>query len=754
MRYIKLNDYGKFKNKVFEISPFTVFYGKNESGKTTLFDALFEQICAASAKRGGIWTRLNERYGINRDAASDYDGYNEDAERFMALFAIRSGNISIESDKKTFAEEAAKKLFSSGIDVNKIYQELEKRSNPSKNSVEYKKQIQRLKEIDEIKNKLHIVQQTEKEAIEQRNTILANTNDLKEYENKLKKITEDLALKDKEIAGLKQESEFINAKVFRSLVSEYVSKKAVSEKYHLISQNKIKEYDSLTRAAEEVKIRFDKQSEECQKIINRISELDKIIPEEEKNKNDAELLEGAAKLFISEAEKLLLIREENNKFKESSPIHLIFSWLIAIVGIGVAIIYGSANAKYYWLIPAAIVAALWYKKNHVIRRDYEAEKKRENGGLQNIITRWGERFDKNLLKINTVEKLIAILNGFRDKAVLARKHYADILSEREQSTYLLTDNENKKLGLELEYTTKRGMYESWLSGNKCASRDEYIQKANEKQNADIFLAQNKNKIDELIFSESCAGVEALLSLLDNRVKESESKYIDSRLMADMNKIIANAEKTKHEIFEKMRLAESEIKNLSINKAKRETEFKNVFDKIPQEIANLRNQAEKIQSEINQEENTKKSARLAAKIFSEMSSEYGSSFEILSNKTKFYLNKIIPNAELSLSGLSDEEIKITDSSGSLRYAEHLSSGTKDCFMLSARLVMAKESFADKGKIMIFDEPFLKMDNNRIQQAVKLVYDFYKETNCQIVFLTKEDFVLNIFKTFSDIKIVNL
>ena len=54
MQKLSIKKYGCFTDKEFELSPVTVFFGGNESGKTTIFDA----ICFAL---------FGEASGINRD---------------------------------------------------------------------------------------------------------------------------------------------------------------------------------------------------------------------------------------------------------------------------------------------------------------------------------------------------------------------------------------------------------------------------------------------------------------------------------------------------------------------------------------------------------------------------------------------------------------------------------------------------------------------------------------------------------------
>jgi DNA sulfur modification protein DndD len=41
---LKLNSFGLFRNQSFELGQITIFFGKNESGKTTIFDAIVSSL--------------------------------------------------------------------------------------------------------------------------------------------------------------------------------------------------------------------------------------------------------------------------------------------------------------------------------------------------------------------------------------------------------------------------------------------------------------------------------------------------------------------------------------------------------------------------------------------------------------------------------------------------------------------------------------------------------------------------------------
>jgi len=64
---------------------------------------------------------------------------------------------------------------------------------------------------------------------------------------------------------------------------------------------------------------------------------------------------------------------------------------------------------------------------------------------------------------------------------------------------------------------------------------------------------------------------------------------------------------------------------------------------------------------------------------------------------------------------------------------LSEGTKDTIGLAFRLAMLEHLFPNGGGLVVFDDPFTEMDENRTKQACKLVQKFADAGN-QVIFVT--------------------
>ncbi len=127
---LRLDRFGAFEGCELEFAAVTLFVGPNESGKTTIVDALCEVLCKPRSNRIA-GKRLALRYGSDRLASAAYDGdpmtVPEDA--FGDLFAIRSGDLTLDVRPGASWVEALKTdLFTAGLDPKRLHAVLARRA--------------------------------------------------------------------------------------------------------------------------------------------------------------------------------------------------------------------------------------------------------------------------------------------------------------------------------------------------------------------------------------------------------------------------------------------------------------------------------------------------------------------------------------------------------------------------------------------------------------------------------------------------
>ena len=95
--------------------------------------------------------------------------------------------------------------------------------------------------------------------------------------------------------------------------------------------------------------------------------------------------------------------------------------------------------------------------------------------------------------------------------------------------------------------------------------------------------------------------------------------------------------------------------------------------------------------------------------------------------------VITDGRISLKSMDENmDVNIQSGNNHMTY-EILSEGTKDTIALAFRLAILEHLFPDGGGLVVFDDPFTDMDESRTRQACKLVQRFADAGN-QVIFVT--------------------
>ncbi len=153
IRELKIRSFGRFKNTSFSMDRITLFHGRNESGKTTIFDAIFTELCKPKAtKKQG--RRIRKRYGDYTEVEVIFSGQpvTIDEDEFLNLYAVHSGNMNLDlKSNSSWTEKIKADLFTGGIDPAKISRELANLASTS-NTLKHNK------ELNSLNNKQKVIQ--------------------------------------------------------------------------------------------------------------------------------------------------------------------------------------------------------------------------------------------------------------------------------------------------------------------------------------------------------------------------------------------------------------------------------------------------------------------------------------------------------------------------------------------------------------------------------------------------------------------
>ena len=746
MQKLIIKKYGRFSDRVFEFAPVTVFFGGNESGKTTVFDAIFEQLCSAAPKNSSVWRRLAMRYGeaSERLASADVSVPYDSGEEFLSLFSVRSSDISLEAGKDSWTETAGRNLFFQGLDVQKISSGLMKSANPRQNSNDAKefKALEACLRQAEAELEQRLMQ--EKNAIGQKKQLEVLDKALASLEEEAAKLRAIREQQSEQISELKKKRNLFRSVEQRKMLSSYVAKLKLCDENPLVSPEGVQEYDKLVAARDEAKAKYDAAQAVIKQKEQHLEEVTKSLPEQEKKRKEAEMLEGASNTFKPEVEKIFEQRAKNDTFKETPFIFSLVAPVLAILGFAAAWIFHAKTMVAWLLFPAGIFLGWMFHSSYVRRRNRTAEKEAEQAVINKITHTWGERFDTKYIQGLSPEQMIAKFDELIASAKKERENHIAMLKDHEQSQMAITDAHTQSIGVQISYDTLKTSTEAWLADKGCKDRDSYLRLVEQKKAAMQAVMADKDKVEALMNEESCMTPEALLAVIDSRVKSlPESGFAAAdwhKIEMSLSDLEAKADETSRLLHEK----EEEIRMASVDKVRNDSEFENSFSSIPDSIAALRKKISGLKDELKEIETRRQASGLAAEVMAGMSSDAAAKFRELARKAAGILAGIVPGAEVEISELSLSGIKMKDSGGTFRDPSQLSSGTRDCLMLAMRLCLAADAFGNRDKIILLDDPFLNLDSARMEKALTILRHFQNAYGCQLVFFTKEESLLRMLE----------
>lgn len=224
-----LSRFGRFKQAQFPLDKITVFLGNNESGKTTLFDAL----CDCLSSPGGqtrMGRYLNSRYGAERQAELEFrsEPFSIPLDLMESIHAVSSRDDGMsESLASGKRGELGKLLFCDGIDLKSIAEDFQHQSELSPKSRGGKRQKELMNRLLEVQTDVARLKDREArflrefEGLKNREILLSErAMELKQHQEERErkssalKLMGDLVLRQE---GLKEKLKGISEGLFRLL---------------------------------------------------------------------------------------------------------------------------------------------------------------------------------------------------------------------------------------------------------------------------------------------------------------------------------------------------------------------------------------------------------------------------------------------------------------------------------------------------------------------------------------------------------
>ena len=715
---LKLNNFGKFKNKSFEISNgITLFYGENESGKTTIFDSLM--ILFSESKRVSVFFKqMKSRYGNDIDIDFEPkipEHLKMHPQSYNNLYAIRQSEIIFEmsdskKDSKDWESEIKKKLFSSDIDIGKMISEIKAEySSKAQNSILYKINILENEkiEIDKILNNLY-------DKINNSTNKIDNLKEFKEniflHENILKEKIEERE-KLYSLMKSKKEAETKNIKLnLLKQINDFNKADEFLSKNIIYKDDYSKEINGRTKKIEDIKMNITF-------LKGKIEALKKSFVEE-KNKTDYDSVKKRIENGINKIED---ITKKNNK----APKIIFF---IAVVFISSFLALYFKNPLFLTIIiPAIPFMFIKENKNSKIIKD--------------IL--------ESLPELDIKETDIFI---FKD---LLNKELAKI-------EIIMTNNDNEEIenyNADLEKSLKELENENNLLNQifeklKVRDKEEYY---NIKNNYDLLLKQNEENYKKLMIEVKKLGLKNIETLEIDCIrilKELDEKGVNPNDYNEME--IKKIENNLKDLESEINILKEEINKIKNNISYIEGELNN-SENIHADIINFESKLSQIKENIINLNKRRKALKLLEEMLFSINKKNDDIFQSLSKEARILYNHItgknLSDDGIIMSGFDKDKIMVADKQNKIRNVELLSSATRDAVYIAMRLSILTK-IHQAGRLILLDDPFITFDNNRTKEALSFIKEYSKNYNIPVVIFTKDTFTRDFMSEYKDIIIYEL
>jgi DNA sulfur modification protein DndD len=731
---LNLVDFGKFKKHSFDFKPVTLFFGENEAGKSTIFDALFDIICAPKGN-SAEGKRLKNRYGEDRKAEITGDSKRISESDFLNLYAVKSGPIGLAIDNNSEAMNTVKaSLFSGGIDPRAAAASLMKTVAARGKDGLGERIKQANADISRLKSALDADYNTRKNYLWKESEIKEKDAKLREIEKKISSLEEAAAADEKALADQRLLKEEKQLSGIISLIYDYRRKNETLEKYNFYTAENLEKIKALENEDKERKNEFDSAAKSLENALGEanVKAKEKSAQENIQYRAAAEkVLADSLKDRIYPKEKLI----EKKTLVKTNKVFIALSVLCICAG---AFLFFIAPPSMRFLFPAGgiIIAAFFlilaFKKQVI---DDDSRLKAE---IESVRERWRKETNRETGE-NYEGILLALENASRD-AEFARENYRRLSEEANRAEEKMRSLMEEKQSAENRHAAAKRALNDALGSAGVRDAAGYAVLLSKKENETALLAGIGNKIQFHLREYGAASIDALEDLLTVKIKhiretvsagelgENEFKRLENRL-SEHKKNIAGLQKIK----------EGYISSVSGERG----ETNAVFGELPSKIAAEEKALAEAGIRLRELKTELRANEIAGEIFASLAEDTGRMLRSLSDEIQTVFSSFtsgggvkVRDVGLKSFSMDGNTVTATDELGAVRDLVNLSAGTRDAFILAARLILAVKS-RDGGKVpVIFDESFTALDRKRTERALKILEEFRKKTGWQIVIFTKD------------------
>ena len=735
---IRIGNFGRFSNTKFELSPTTLFVGRNESGKSTIFDIIFDGVCSpkGSTVQG---RRLRERYGEKRKASLEFDTepFAIDAEEFLNIHAIPSGNLSVAlPSERSWLDRIKADLFSGGLDPQLLISNLEALASTNRGRI-HMRILARLEAAQEaLQNDLI-------ELREERRRTLEREKNLEKGQLRLERLIEAKRESEGEIQcwedELEQQRMIRERKDCLYALERIASVRELDDRLEglsVVRNDEAEKLEALEQNIDDAGRIMERARQTRESLRSRVDDL---LNEQEAQSAGLDALAWSADL----ASQLRRSVEETPVVLKSRvryhlrPAVLVPSLMVLLAGLTATFMWWLSKGPtgLFWLPGTAGILAsiagflVSLKKTSIVDDSPRVEL------VQRTKEEWARRNpDAGELQSSGYEALISELT----------KKEADYDSFREMTSRLAKDISLLKGELDRSVSEVAGYQESldeekrsrenWLTARGAGDSKDYLRKRALYVELSGKREETAQDIDEKAKRYGCDSSSSLRVECETRVNGLNER-ITSEALSETD--LRRGETGLRELRIKSDELNGEIKNITETRAEERGSILGSLGNIPERILDLElrlSENEKGRHDLKVE---REAAALARDIFAEVAEESDLLLDDLSEEIAGYYSSFLgTKRSASLRRLGMNDAAAADSGDSPRPIEDLSTGTRDVFYLAARLALAGRSGENRG-LLVLDEPFGAIDWQRAKNILSCLKSMQDERPWQIILFSKED-----------------
>lgn len=710
IKKLSLKNFGKFREASFDFKEITLFYGENESGKTTLFDAIMLKITDIKSKSKSKEGRELKRYdgSIEPEISLETDGQETiPYEIFFNIFAIRAGEISLDFNDDKFSEEITKKILESEVSLKELMEEINKKAEENDKRLELNKEKILLKEkLEELKNQKQLVEKKLKE-------IRQFEIEIKNKEKILEKENEELEGKNRKLKELETNIERLNnAKELKKLTDDYNNITELENK-----REELKKYPEINEVELTSLIDKNKQLLSLKEEFKKLNDF-KNDYFNEMDKKKEKISRIGSKFDSSKIELLNLKLKNIERTNLINRILMIISMVLIVITFPLFLYQLTLFSLITGILGLFLIFIFFFMKFFIIKHS-----KLEIALI--LFEKPQKNYTIKELK-QALQKIIEDLNFSTRMKEETNKEIEEIQNKIKECDAKIEEARSKINMLEDEI-------KNYLLINKANSFEDILERRGKIKELKDYIAGLEERIRKSMQNyQDASNEKEFEAYLRRKIKDLEDEGISVKEYEEVKfkKLSSEKEKLKKETEE----LSKRISDTKETIARKKGELSSIYE-LFEMYKNLEKEIEEKEKRLDEIKKQQLAYGKILSILKEIEKDATYKFNQIANEISNEFSEFFPHFKnVKINSLEKLDLELKDISGVQRKFGFLSTGTKDIFLLAFRILLAKK--VNRSNFLIFDEPFLSLDEKRIDTMLNILKKFHDNYKWQLIFFTKD------------------